>query len=369
MKTVGNIVTEYNDLMYDSRPVKFEEFMTDKYNKVHNELYNDALSKYLTKGILKNIDVNFMYDLFKTMTDTSESFDTFYEAYKKLSLDNHLKSTIVSLSLNEYSFLQKIFEKTCELLDSIRNEIGEKNILNDSANISNLSDFRIIYAENQQYFEQEVPGEGDSFITFIYDIDEDDDDVLVKESYMLSSELFDYVFILESDAGTRVAYNRKGEWLLILDGDEWTSDDHKFYIIKFIDDAYAELVEFIRNLLMSTYKESHRIIEIKNDEYWQPSSIIVVAKNRPYKKTIIDLSKYWNMSQSYSNVSPTDIKMSEDVLNDSELIELNYIRGKARMRSRMTDIEYEVPFNYLNDDVTVSKDITLEGTFRNLTGV
>lgn len=369
MRTVGNIVTEYNDLMYDSRPVKFDEFMTDKYNKVHNELYNDALSKYLNKGILRKIDPNFMYELFRTMTDNSKTFETFFEAYKKLASDNHLKATLIELSIYEYDFLKKVFEKTCELLDSIREQISTGHIINASPDITNLSDFRIIYANNQQYLEQEVPGDGDSFITFFYDIDEDTNDIVSREKYMLASEMFDYVFILESDAGTRLAYNRKGEWLLILDGDKWTSDSHKFYIINYIDECYKELVRFITELLIRIYKDSHRIIEIKNNEYWQPSSIIVISKNRPYKKDIIDLTRYWNMSQAFSDVSPTDVKMIDEDLNDSELIELNYIKGIAKMRSRMSNIEYDVPFRYLNDNVKVSKELTLEGTFRNLTGV
>ena len=39
----GNIITNYNDMIYRSHPVKFDEFMSDKYNKVHIELFNDAL--------------------------------------------------------------------------------------------------------------------------------------------------------------------------------------------------------------------------------------------------------------------------------------------------------------------------------------
>jgi hypothetical protein len=37
-------ISEYNDVIYNSRPVKLDDYLSDKYNIVHNELYNDALT-------------------------------------------------------------------------------------------------------------------------------------------------------------------------------------------------------------------------------------------------------------------------------------------------------------------------------------
>ena len=36
----------YNNLLYESRPVKFKDFIDNKYNIVHQQLYEDALHNF-----------------------------------------------------------------------------------------------------------------------------------------------------------------------------------------------------------------------------------------------------------------------------------------------------------------------------------
>ena len=57
-------ISEYNDVIYDSRPVKLDDYLSDKYNIVHNELYNDALGKFLKDHISKYINWEFLYHMF-----------------------------------------------------------------------------------------------------------------------------------------------------------------------------------------------------------------------------------------------------------------------------------------------------------------
>jgi len=41
----------YNDMIYDTRPVKLNDFLSNKYNIVHRKLYQDALNKYIEEWI------------------------------------------------------------------------------------------------------------------------------------------------------------------------------------------------------------------------------------------------------------------------------------------------------------------------------
>ena len=63
MKSYGNIITRYDDMLYDSRPVAFNEFMSDKYNKVHTELYNNALKKYAEENYESLEKLEFQYKI------------------------------------------------------------------------------------------------------------------------------------------------------------------------------------------------------------------------------------------------------------------------------------------------------------------
>ena len=38
-------ISNYNNMLYDSRPVTLNEYVSDKYNIIHKELFNDALDK------------------------------------------------------------------------------------------------------------------------------------------------------------------------------------------------------------------------------------------------------------------------------------------------------------------------------------
>ena len=79
----------------------------------------------------------------------------------------------------------------------------------------------------------------------------------------------------------------------------------------------------------------------------------------PYTKKYFSLDKYWNYVQSKNDYNISDIKLTESKINDAELVELNYIKGKAKMYSKIEDIEFDVPFEYLNKDIGVSENYNL----------
>ena len=53
----------YDKLIYESRPVKFNDYMSNKYDIVHNELYKDALCSYLNYSIYSLLVEKVLYKL------------------------------------------------------------------------------------------------------------------------------------------------------------------------------------------------------------------------------------------------------------------------------------------------------------------
>ena len=80
----------------------------------------------------------------------------------------------------------------------------------------------------------------------------------------------------------------------------------------------------------------------------------------PYTKEVVDLSDYWNYNQSKEDYNISDIKLTDTEIQDAELLEINYIQGTAKMRSKTTDIEFTIPVSYLNQDTSVSEDLSID---------
>ena len=110
-------------------------------------------------------------------------------------------------------------------------------------------------------------------------------------------------------------------------------------------------------------------IQIKNNEYWQPSSIMVISNVSPYKKNIYDLSKYWNMNQEYSNANIEELKIINENIKDAKLVSINYVNGTAKFESKINDLVFTVPFKYLNDETIVSDEMKLNNLFRNISAI
>lgn len=108
-----------------------------------------------------------------------------------------------------------------------------------------------------------------------------------------------------------------------------------------------------------------KIIEIKNSEYWQPSSILVISKKYPFYQKKYDLSEYWNNFQDKSNIKISDIRMTKDDIKDPEIVFLNYVSGKAKIESRLNNITFDVDFNYIDENTMIGDDYSLSNTFTN----
>lgn len=368
MNIRSNIIKSYDDMLYESRPIAFNEFINDKLNKVHNELYIDALSKYFDDIIKNTINGEFAYNFYTAMENNSEaldntSYDKVWDAIQRLDANTQLKKSFKILELNFEDFFKDIYEITYNALDNLtKNSDDYSNI----GILGDIHDFRIIYVDDYIFLANENNADADGDVIISYKID-NETDLLVEEKFFVS-ELKDYVIVLEKYKGTRIGYNKNGEWILIIDKNDQqdineTQLNNLINKFKEIKNVSLCLIELYRNIALTHYKRTHKIIELKNSEYWMPSSISVISCIRPYTKKIVSLEKYWNMSQSFKNLNIYDIKVTNENILDAELCELNYITGMAKIRSRQSGIEYEVPFKYLSGDINVDPEMTLNNGF------
>lgn len=134
-------------------------------------------------------------------------------------------------------------------------------------------------------------------------------------------------------------------------------------------------------------KEKYRIIDIKREIYFEPSVAKLIPKhNIDGKKLNIDLEQYWNNDYVVKNifldyrVKPIANNLAEygdisrqdtmDINNariyDAEIIEWDYVRGRAKLRSRVWNIEFYIDYKYINSDVKESDSLSIDNTFASL---
>lgn len=156
--------------------------------------------------------------------------------------------------------------------------------------------------------------------------------------------------------------------------------DYVEYCKMFKDDidprfCFETKEEFYRNV---------NITEVKAAEYWMASSVIWKTKTFPYRTISLteagktgrfrkdaargqmSLEPWWNNYQKFESKSVSNIDIGGDQTNDFKVIDLNYVRGSAILKSRLTDKEIEVPFEYLDDTVEIDDSMKLNNTFTHM---
>ena len=161
------------------------------------------------------------------------------------------------------------------------------------------------------------------------------------------------------------------------------------------DDALQKYMLANPNLLHSSNEEfykseydklkaNYRIIDIKREIYFEPSVAKLIPKhNIDDKKLNIDLEQYWNNDYVVKNifldyrVKPIANNLAEygdtyrqDTTNinnariyDAEIIEWDYVRGRAKLRSRVWDTEFYVDYKYTNSEVKESDSLSIDNLF------
>ena len=139
-------------------------------------------------------------------------------------------------------------------------------------------------------------------------------------------------------------------------------------------------------------KQKYRIIDIKREIYFEPSIAKLIPKhNIDGKKLNIDLTQYWNNDYIVKNIfldyrvkpiannfaeyrfrlakdipqqDTTDIKNA--CICDAEIIEWDYVRGRAKLRSRVWDTEFYVDYKYTNSGVKESDSLSIDNLFASI---
>ena len=133
-------------------------------------------------------------------------------------------------------------------------------------------------------------------------------------------------------------------------------------------------------------KQKYRIIDIKREIYFEPSIAKLIPKHNIDEKLNIDLTQYWNNDYVVKNifldyrVKPIANNLAEygdtcrqdtqDINNariyDAEIIEWDYVRGRAKLRSRVWNIEFYVDYKYINSDVKEAESLSIDNLFASI---
>ena len=142
------------------------------------------------------------------------------------------------------------------------------------------------------------------------------------------------------------------------------------YINDKVNDVYNQMLgKAISDFLSDLDHWKYYKCDIKpiKDKNWKTSPrIMITSKKYPFKKKIVNIKEYWDKVVQFSkknSESYTDLMIDEDTLKDAEIVSINYVLGIVKMRSKFTQVEFEVPFSRINGNTNMSLDCTLAGTF------
>ena len=161
----------------------------------------------------------------------------------------------------------------------------------------------------------------------------------------------------------------------------------KYMLDKLWIDSKEEFYEHGYNEL----KQKYRIIDIKREIYFEPSVAKLIPKHNIDEKLNIDLTQYWNNDYIVKNIfldyrvkpiannfAEYRFKLAKDIpqqdttdiknacICDAEIIEWDYVRGRAKLRSRVWDTEFYVDYKYTNSEVKEAESLSIDNTFASL---
>ena len=142
------------------------------------------------------------------------------------------------------------------------------------------------------------------------------------------------------------------------------------YINDKVNDVYNQMLgKAISDFLNDPDHWKYYECDIKpiKDKNWKTSPrIMITSKKYPFEKKIVNIKEYWDKAVQFSkknSESYSDLMIDEDTLKDAEIVSINYVLGIVKMRSKFTQVEFEVPFSRINGNTNISLDCTLAGTF------
>ena len=161
----------------------------------------------------------------------------------------------------------------------------------------------------------------------------------------------------------------------------------KYMLDKLWRDSIEEFYEHGYNEL----KHEYRIIDIKREIYFEPSVAKLIPKHNIDEKLNIDLTQYWNNDYIVKNIfldyrvkpiannfAEYRFKLAKDIpqqdttdiknacIRDAEIVEWDYVRGRAKLRSRVWDTEFYVDYKYTNSEVKESDSLSIDNLFASI---
>ena len=398
---------QYNDLIYNSGPVSVKDYVSNKYNIVHNKLYEDALHNYVYEYAKKIIMKDIFYNLFSSMNNCITLYNDEFlyepeslilrivnldkinelkngELYKVFKLEeikneNLINDDYINLLLDytnsderpykssfnnafkllcidkdkKYQYINYIIVNLVSLLDDVKNNIIEvQSNRFKSISINNFSDFIIRY-KNSLYIVDEETG------LTLFNTENSSNDVLDVNDINYYNEIFIYEEQYKMDY--HIGFNEGGYFILDIDEsvDIRKNYEKLYYIISYVN--YL-LLNLLLELIVENYLKSNTILEKAQSEYYLPSSIIIYSNTYPHTKTLVDLSPYWSDYNDHSDIYVEDIKIINEPINDFEIEDINYIDGSMKVYSRMHDINYNIPKKYINENFKINDEL-INNTF------
>jgi hypothetical protein len=325
----------YNDMMYDSGPVSWRDFVSDRYNRVHDRLYRDALGSMLTAKAEELMGMPFFLEAAKLSAGCRTAGNAASEATSGI-----------------YPYAGALMEWTG----------GGKAMLTEIYTAMDTVIYKVLKAtETGDVSCAPLLGPVDGLAVVNGGVRYALDGGRLTSGYPFGM----------TDAAAFSPWSYAGQAVLYTDGRTYTLDLSRLPAFPGIDGRVASLGDVSHTSLaaacapyaVAAYRSSHRIIELKADEYWKPSVAVSVRLARPYGKESYDLTGWWNTSCGRGSGTLKDMYIRPDGLNDACLTGIDYVRGTAKMRSRHDGYEFEAAFDRLDPDTSISPDFMLDNMF------
>ena len=353
-------LTQYNNMVYESGPIKFIDYINNNPNKIHTKLYEDALSKFIEHYCISQLIYNSLIyvksdeydDIFALLSDNLYA-DITSTSTPIINVDPNVtpipKTTstiipyttstpqIISTQLPTLSFSDKAADKFIHKFNiqnlgyvenndgTITNVIPDENLINILKNNANIKIFYSKFSENDLVYK-----------------------TIQKHDKETGLEIFKHYVMFPN-------YNPP--------------------IINYIKDTTFDYNTFI-NDAKENFRKNVYIIEKYGDEYWEPASIIIfhnMGKMLDYYesnylhicKQEVSLETWWNHTQDKNKYKPQDVKVVRERLSNPQVKYLNYISGKAIMNDKSEpNLDFNIDFDILNEKTNISDEYLLKELFR-----
>jgi len=110
----------------------------------------------------------------------------------------------------------------------------------------------------------------------------------------------------------------------------------------------------------ANFYKTHKIIEIKNDDYIKASVVRIYDCVYPYNKNTYQLSNYWPNTFEERKKYLKMLMLDEETLKYSEIIRIDFINGTCLLRNKLNAFEYTVPFEYIDKTIPLSEDLIFD---------